>query len=530
MSEPIEEGTVLGGRYRVTGLISSSEDQDLVLTGIDQVLNRQVSILVASQANAINVAESARGIAIGERISPVQVLDLGLSDGRTYLVANEIGPDQLLELVSPPPTTPYVEPFYTDTLGSEIFGESRQLEPEVYDDDEEYYGTLHAGYEDRGKRSLLDRFADRFSQRRSERAPGAAGVAGVAAGEALGPQTEEQSIVDAPVEPAVEVEEPVTEQTFVAPPPPTRAPSQPPAQPPAISDEPADQPPAAPVAEEPAAEEPGEAPADESDKPATAPVAAAAAAAPAAAAAGASARPSSTPPQDPAYISEEPRDREPSGSGRIVIAALVAIVAVVAVVMALMSLNNQQDPPVAGGETSPAPTAAEGETTNPEESSPTSTETEEPTVTPNAVAVSRVVPDDPSLNAEYDGNLPLIIDGNNATTWNSYTFSTSNFGGYASNMAFVVELEEESDVSEVVISQSGGSGGAMEVLVSDTPDLASANRITTTNFTGPEITVSVSEEGKPVKAQYVIVNVTELPQLQGGNRPFGMRIAEIAVS
>ena len=42
MSHPIDVGSVLGGRYKVTATVLTSHDQDLVLDGVDQVLNRPV--------------------------------------------------------------------------------------------------------------------------------------------------------------------------------------------------------------------------------------------------------------------------------------------------------------------------------------------------------------------------------------------------------------------------------------------------------------------------------------------------------
>ncbi|HSL38099.1 MAG TPA: ABC transporter substrate-binding protein, partial [Arthrobacter sp.] len=67
MSHPIDVGSVLGGRYKVTATVLTSHDQDLVLDGVDQVLNRAVSILVAGPDNADQVAQSAREVATGER-------------------------------------------------------------------------------------------------------------------------------------------------------------------------------------------------------------------------------------------------------------------------------------------------------------------------------------------------------------------------------------------------------------------------------------------------------------------------------
>jgi len=66
VSHPIDVGSVLGGRYKVTATVLSSHDQDLVLDGVDQVLNRPVSILVAGPYNADQVAQSAREVATGK--------------------------------------------------------------------------------------------------------------------------------------------------------------------------------------------------------------------------------------------------------------------------------------------------------------------------------------------------------------------------------------------------------------------------------------------------------------------------------
>ncbi|MDQ0616190.1 hypothetical protein QFZ33_000214 [Arthrobacter globiformis] len=141
MSHPIDVGSVLGGRYKVTATVLSSHDQDLVLDGVDQVLNRSVSILVAGPYNADQVAQSAREVATGERPGNVQILDLGVSDATTYLITNHTSAADLLDLVVAS-NPPYVEPFFTDTLGSEIFGQARSYEPETYDEDDE----VEAGY------------------------------------------------------------------------------------------------------------------------------------------------------------------------------------------------------------------------------------------------------------------------------------------------------------------------------------------------------------------------------------------------
>ena len=202
MAQSIEVGSVLGGRYRITDHVVTSADQDLVFTGLDQVLNRRVTVLVASLENATQVASSARELATGERQDDIQVLDLGLSEGHTYLIAGgNPDPDVLLGLAYPQET--YVEPFQTDTLGSEIFGSSRDAQAQEYDDDEAYYTDLdervRADQEQHSRRpGFLNRLSDRLSERMNSSSDGsaareAAGASALAAaGSAAQAQEEEK--------------------------------------------------------------------------------------------------------------------------------------------------------------------------------------------------------------------------------------------------------------------------------------------------------------------------------------------------
>jgi len=161
VSAEITVGSTLGGRYLVTAEVVATAEGDMVFDGTDQVLNRPVSLLVAAPANATRMAVSAREIAMGTRPSEVQVLDLGLNADSTYLIANLCDPTSLLDLVIEA-DAPYIEPFQTDTLGQEIFGEPRSLEPQVYEDDAEYYQELAA---EQQRRPLLGRL---FGKRSDE--------------------------------------------------------------------------------------------------------------------------------------------------------------------------------------------------------------------------------------------------------------------------------------------------------------------------------------------------------------------------
>ena len=200
MPQPIAVGAVLGGRYRITQHVVTSADQDMVFLGTDQVLNRRVTVLVASRENATQVASSARELATGERTDDVQVLDLGLSEGRTYLIAGgDPDPDVLLGLAYPQEL--HVEPFQTDSLGSELFGESRTGDPHAYDDDEAYYTDLDRRLRaDEDEAQRRPGFLNRLSERLAERvrpsdgtaAKAAAGASALAAADAATRKQQEE--------------------------------------------------------------------------------------------------------------------------------------------------------------------------------------------------------------------------------------------------------------------------------------------------------------------------------------------------
>src|SRR5699024_2024583 len=92
----------------------------------------------------------------------------------------------------------YVEPFFTEHLGTELFGETRQATPETYDDDAEYYRELQDELADEDDDSKRPEFINKLSDRidnwlhedtddlpvtpgQSTKGAGAAGAAGAAA-------------------------------------------------------------------------------------------------------------------------------------------------------------------------------------------------------------------------------------------------------------------------------------------------------------------------------------------------------------
>ncbi|WAP51993.1 hypothetical protein OL239_01245 [Arthrobacter sp. ATA002] len=214
--------------------------------------------------------------------------------------------------------------------------------------------------------------------------------------------------------------------------------------------------------------------------------------------------------------------------GRVLVGAVLTLVLVAAVVLSVSTLGRVENTPEAGPGAEPTATAPAPADT------PSSDAPEQAAAAPVPVGISRLVPGNPGLDAENDGALPQILDGNAATYWSSYVYANDTFGGLAPNLALVVELEEESAVNKIDISQLNGTGGSFSVLLNDTPTLDGATPVAESGFTGPSTSFPVPRvDGEAATAKYVIVNFTQLPRLSGGLQaayPWGLRIAEISVS
>ncbi|QXQ10385.1 ABC transporter substrate-binding protein [Paeniglutamicibacter sp. Y32M11] len=523
MSQPIDAGAVLGGRYQVTESVLTSADGDQVLSGIDQVLNRPVSILVGSTANASQLATSAREIATGERYATVQVLDLGISEGHTYLVTNLAEPADLLDLVIQA-DAPYVEPFYTDTLGTEIFGVSRSTEPATYEDDAEYYEDQRA--QEQQRPAMLDRFPEISLNEKLNNIKGrftrgkAAGETPMAPAAAVGSNTEQAPAV-APVPTTTSpTTPPAAASPTVAPAEPVAAPAPKPAAPkptPKVSRISPDDEPAVTSAAALAAAQKSRGPnLDESGQRAASsfPVAA------------------QTYSADPVTDYEDEEEAEEGGkkTTRLLIGALLCAVLVLAVVFAYNALGNKNPEPVAN----PSATQSAAPSNSAGSSSEASEKPSAEVVKPVVADISRVVPGNQDLNAPTDNTLSNVSDGNPASLYKSYSYTTPQFGGLASNMVIVAELEEVSDISEIKLEGMNGTGGAFEIRVGESDDLSDAKTVTSGSFTGPSVTIPVNgDDGESLRGQYVFLNVTELPRRASGaneSRPYGLQLGEFGVS
>ena len=709
MPQPIAVGAVLGGRYRITQHVVTSADQDMVFLGTDQVLNRRVTVLVASRENATQVASSARELATGERTDDVQVLDLGLSEGRTYLIAGgDPDPDVLLGLAYPQEL--YVEPFQTDSLGSELFGESRTGDPHAYDDDEAYYTDLDRRLRaDEDEAQRRPGFLNRLSERLAERvrpsdgtaAKAAAGASALAAADAATrKQQEERERAEREAAERAERErkeaeekaraereaaeraererkeaaeraererreaEERAEEERRAEAERARRQAEQEAEERAAREREAEQarlaaereeaerrelerraearrraeeerareaerreaekraaqereaaereaekreaqagtaalpavaagaaaaqttdadadgatPPVEPVEPvEPVAAEKTDAPEPvapdteaipvrrqrpvprraivaesaptvrEESRGTAAPVAAAAGAATAAGAAAAGstaaaaapnaeAAPATTGGDDGATVAD-PGDGNgrTRGGGPLALLLVLGLLAALVVggVLLAQNLRGGPTPQAAAASSGSGSSESASDTPSPSEStSPSPTPTSESAAAaPQPVQALRSVPDLPEHEAEHDADLSNLIDGDPTTVWRTFAYARPNFGGYVESMNLVVQLEERTEVNEVTLQSTGATGGAWFAYIADSPEGANAKEIGNGTFDQDTVSIPVPFEGTEAEAEYVIVSLTSLPQLEGttSDLPFGLRLGEIAV-
>ncbi|TKD69003.1 hypothetical protein [Micrococcus luteus] len=712
MPQPIAVGAVLGGRYRITQHVVTSADQDMVFLGTDQVLNRRVTVLVASRENATQVASSARELATGERTDDVQVLDLGLSEGRTYLIAGgDPDPDVLLGLAYPQEL--YVEPFQTDSLGSELFGESRTGDPHAYDDDEAYYTDLDRRLRaDEDEAQRRPGFLNRLSERLAERvrpsdgtaAKAAAGASALAAADAATrKQQEERERAEREAAERAERErkeaeeraraereaaeraererkeaaeraererreaEERAEEERRAEAERARRQAEQEAEDRAAREREAEQarlaaereeaerrelerraearrraeeerareaerreaekraaqereaaereaqereaaereaqagtaalpavaagaaaaqatdadadgatPPTEPVepVESVAAEktDPPEPvapdteaipvrrqrpvprraivaesapPVHEESRSTAAPVAAGTATGATAAAAGSTsaaaapdalAAPATTGGDDGATVAD-PGDGNgrTRGGGPLALLLVLGLLAALVVggVLLAQNLRGGPAPQAAAASSESASSESASDTPSPSEStSPSPTPTSESAAAaPQPVQALRSVPDLPEHEAEHDADLSNLIDGDPTTVWRTFAYARPNFGGYVESMNLVVQLEERTEVNEVTLQSTGATGGAWFAYIADSPEGANAKEIGNGTFDQDTVSIPVPFEGTEAEAEYVIVSLTSLPQLEGttSDLPFGLRLGEIAV-
>jgi len=129
LSQQIPVGTVLGGRYEITAQIIVTAETDMILDGMDQILSRKVSVVVASPARS-NLLENNSRVLNESNPYSFQMLDMGITpEGSKYLITSYTAPSVLLDALLTEQRS--LSDVYDDeaALGTEIFGATVPTQP-----------------------------------------------------------------------------------------------------------------------------------------------------------------------------------------------------------------------------------------------------------------------------------------------------------------------------------------------------------------------------------------------------------------
>jgi hypothetical protein len=470
-----------------------------------------VSILVAAPINATRVAVSAREVAMGTRPSNVQVLDLGLQGDSTYLITNMVDATDLLDLAVES-DAPYIEPFQTDTLGQEIFGESRPMEPQVYGDDAEYYEELA---QESSKRRLFGR-----RKRKGDVDPTPATAeneippnvspdqAHADVGPATGPFAS-QPVAASEAAKAYPNSDSSQESE-------DKANSGTPAVTPLPNDDA--------VADD---DQDGSADDNGSGGAGAAGPASSGSSSPSRFPREAAAAAATIPPANTDFVAASGTDEGGHKLVRLIVGLVLVVVLVVGVVFAVRFLGKPADKhPAAGAHSTQA--AKPTQSGKPSKSSkPSKTQTK---VKPQIQGIQRATPNF-AMNSNDDSDLPNAVDGNSSTKYKTYSYKSAVFGGFTQQMVLAIELKQDADVSSVDLSGLNGTGGKVQILVGDTDNPEDAQERYSGSFSGPSLSADLGSGSSSAKSKYVFVSITELPRLATatGTYPYGFEVGEIQV-
>lgn len=130
--------------------------------------------------------------------------------------------------------------------------------------------------------------------------------------------------------------------------------------------------------------------------------------------------------------------------------------------------------------------------------------------------------------SEKPAGIKNSYDGDPATYWNTDGYLSADFGRLKAGVGIVLDLGKVQQVGTVDVSFLGGE---TSVELRTAPENASAEPTTLDGFTkvsdGSGSNVSL-KPGKPMRARYVLVWLTELPQTDEGN--FRGKVSEIKIT
>ncbi|MDO5618968.1 hypothetical protein [Kocuria sp.] len=472
MPQPISLGTVLGGRYKVLDEVLTTPERDYVLGGQDQILGREVTILVPSERHTSRVVENARAMAIGAVDADLHILDLGQSGSTTYLVTSFVAPSVLMEeLLSEPGATD------DETLSDDIFGRPRSS------------GTAGTYVVDDGEPE----------------------AEGEQTSEEFFDQWDNDDIDSAPAAPEMEKH---LGRIKRAPESSTRA---------TLFDRAAagrgSTPSKAPVRDthriDPTYD--GDNRYDSYEYEYTSGAKARGGAGGATEALNRNAVRARS--EQGGTGSSAARVNESKSSSRGGLLALLLVLVGVLALGAVLVFGGLDNLFSGGGGTQGA------------SATPTDQATEQ-TVTAAPVSAIRLVPDNPTFMADQDSGLQAVIDEDPASAWASYGFGSPDFSQLVSSVSLAVRFDQPTVMNQVSISQESGTGGSFTVYVADEPSLENAVEVGQGTFQGQQTTVQLGDPARDAEHQYLIVEWTELPTLTqpiaGYN--YGLRISDINVT
>ncbi|HLR58794.1 MAG TPA: murein biosynthesis integral membrane protein MurJ [Beutenbergiaceae bacterium] len=220
-------------------------------------------------------------------------------------------------------------------------------------------------------------------------------------------------------------------------------------------------------------------------------------------------------------VGDEPQERRFNPAGFVLLGMLALVVfALVLASSSLRSARNFEPAPL------PPPTPIATETQEPEEPEATPEEEPEPTPEkeePKPIKIKEAVSYDPSTGAGENQDLAhLAIDDDPSTIWRSLRYNDPTYA-IKDGLGFSVVLEDETEVSEVVLLVDG-KGGQVEVRAGDPKDPTKGD-VLASGAIDHETTFTFEE---PVETDTIVLWFPELPvaDSDGMNR---IELAEVSI-
>ena len=187
--------------------------------------------------------------------------------------------------------------------------------------------------------------------------------------------------------------------------------------------------------------------------------------------------------------------------------------------------GSEEDPGTAGATSSPTQQPEAGDdAAATSDAPPQDTEQAEPAPEPQGpVSIEGITSFDPEGDGDERNDLaPLAVDGDEGTEWTSHTYLSQDWGSLKSGTGLVLDLGDDTEVSEVEVVLGEGDVGAT-LYVADSPALEGATELGGEDSAEGTWTVSPDE---PATGRYVIVWFT---RAFAGPEGEIVRVAEITV-